>query len=117
MNAKQSIYEKFLDGTLAKKNINEICKLLSIPYREKKRLTDLLDELLKEGKLFLNDGGRYGTIEQLNLIKGILSGHERGFAFLIPENKELYEKDFFIPHRNLSGALHGDEVLIERVFG
>ena len=117
MNAKQSIYEKFLDGTLAKKNITEICKLLSIPYREKKRLTDLLDELKKEGKLFENDGGRYGTIEQLGLIKGILSGHERGFAFLIPDNKEEYPQDFFIPHRSLFGALHGDEVLIERIYG
>ncbi|MBQ2701817.1 MAG: ribonuclease R [Clostridia bacterium] len=117
MNAKQSIYEKFLDGTLAKKNITEICKILAIPYREKKRLTDLLDELKKEGKLFENDGGRYGTIEQLGLIKGILSGHERGFAFLIPDNKEEYPQDFFIPHRSLFGALHGDEVLIERIYG
>lgn len=117
MNAKQSIYEKFTDGTLAKKNITEICKLLSIPYREKNRLLPLLEELCKEGKLYQNDGGRYGTIEQLGLIRGTLSGHERGFAFLVPEDKESYEKDFFIPHRNLRGALHGDEVLIERVYG
>ncbi len=116
MNAKESIFQKFQDGTFAGKTSNEICKILQIPYREKKRLTDLLDELINEGKIYQNDGGRYGTIQQLGLIKGVLSGNERGFAFLIPENKENYEKDFFIPHRNLHGALHGDTVLIERVY-
>ena len=116
MNAKDSIFEKFCDGTFAGKTSSEICKILQIPYREKKRLTDLLDALMDEGKIYQNDGGRYGTIEQLGLIKGVLSGNERGFAFLVPENKNDYEKDFFIPHRNLHGALHGDTVLIERVY-
>ena len=117
LNAKESLFAAFREGRLAGKNIGEICKALQIPYREKKRLTDLLDKLCDEGLLFQNDGGRYGTIEQLGLIKGILNGNERGFAFLIPEDKETYKEDFFIPHKNLHGALHGDEVLIERCFG
>ena len=116
MNAKDSIFEKFQDGSFAGKTASEICKILQIPYREKKRLTDLLDALMDEGKIYQNDGGRYGTIEQLGLIKGVLTGNERGFAFLVPEDKQAYEKDFFIPHRNLHGALHGDTVLIERVY-
>ena len=115
MSASERIYEKFLDGTLAVKNINEICKLLSIPYREKNRLTALLDELCKEGKIFINDGGRYGTSEQLGLIIGTVSGNERGFGFLVPQDKESYGEDFFIPRKNLHGALHGDTVLCEVV--
>ena len=116
MNAKESILDKFRDGTFAEKNASEICKILQIPYRERKRLTDLLDTLEEDGKIYQNDSGKYGTIEQLGLIKGTLTGNERGFAFLIPENKDDYEKDFFIPHKNLHGALHGDTVLIERVY-
>ena len=100
MNAKDSIYNLFLDGTLALKTATEICKILQIPYREKKRLTDILDDLLEEGKIFQNKGGRYGTSEQLGLIVGTVSGNERGFAFVVPEDKELYEKDFFIPPKN-----------------
>ncbi len=115
MNAKDSIFQSFQEGIFSGKTATEICKILGIPYREKKRLTDLLDALCEEGKLFQNNGGRYGTIEQLGLIKGTLNGHERGFAFLIPEDKELYSGDFFIPHKNLHGALHGDVVVIERV--
>ncbi len=117
MNAKESLLAAFQEGKLAGKNITEILKILQIPYREKKRLTDLLDKLCEEGEIYQNDGGRYGTSEQLGLIKGTLSGHERGFAFLLPDNRELYPNDFFIPHKNLHGALHGDSVLIERYDG
>ena len=117
MTAKEYILQAFADGTLALKNLQEICKILKIPYREKKRVFDLLYELEKEGQIFQNDGGRYGTIDQLGLIRGCLRGNERGFAFLVPDDREQYEKDFFIPHKNLRGALHGDKVLIERVYG
>lgn len=117
MSAREQLFALFENGTLAGKTATEICKILQMPYREKKRLTDLLDELCNEGKLYQNDGGRYGTIEQLSLVKGKISGHERGFAFLVPEDKTTYPDDFFIPPKNLHGALHDDTVLIERSFG
>ena len=116
MSSKEKLFALFVDGTLAGKTVTEILKILQIPFREKNRVTVLLDELCDEGLLYLNDGGRYGTIEQLGLIKGKISGHERGFAFLVPVDKDKHEKDFFIPHKNLHGALHGDIVLIEQVF-
>ena len=117
LNAKKRIFERFQDGSLARKTASEICKILEIPYREKSRLTSLLDELVKEGTLYVNDGGRYGTSEQLGLIQGKISGNERGFGFLIPEDRETFDKDFFIPRKSLCGALHGDTVLAEKVYG
>ncbi|MBR4943708.1 MAG: ribonuclease R [Clostridia bacterium] len=117
MNAKESLLQSFQDGTLAGKTVNEILKILQIPYREKNRLLDLLQKLCDEGEIFQNDGGKYGTIAQLDLIKGVINGNERGFAFLIPDDKEVYGQDFFIPHKSLHGALHGDTVLAEKVFG
>ena len=116
MSAKERIYEQFENGRLANKTINEICKTLDIPYREKNRLLDLLNELIKDGKIYANDGGRYGTSEQLGLIKGTISGNERGFAFLIPDDKQAYPNDFFIPKKGLHGALHGDTVLAQKSF-
>ncbi len=116
MSSTEKLLALFLDGTLAGKTVTEILKFLQIPYREKTRVLALLDELCEEGVLFQNDGGRYGTIEQLGLIKGKITGHERGFAFLVPDDKERYPNDFFIPPKNLHGALHGDTVLVEQVF-
>ena len=72
MNAKESLLISFEDGTLEGKTLSEILKILQIPYREKNRLSDLLQSLCDEGKIYRNDGGRYGTIEQLGLIKGVL---------------------------------------------
>ncbi len=117
MNTKKELLAKFQDGTLSGKTIAEILKILQIPYREKSRLLDLLDEMVEKGQLHKNAGGRYGTSESLGLIKGKINGNERGFAFLIPEDKTAYPNDFFIPHKSLRGALHGDTVLIEQAFG
>ncbi len=116
MIAREKLYDAFLDGRLAKRNIKEICKILQIPYRESGRVTELLHQLCADGLLYQNDGGRYGTIEQLGLLKGTLTGNERGFAFFTSENGQRFENDLFIPHKNLCGALHGDEVLVERVY-
>ncbi len=117
MRFQDNLYTMFQEGTLSKKTASEILKILQLPYREKQRLIDLLDELVEEGKLFKNEGGRYGTIEDLGLIKGKINGNERGFAFLLPEDRDAHPNDYFLPRKNLRGALHGDTVLIERVFG
>ena len=117
MNAKQTLYDYFLDGTLSGKNLTEICHFLKISPKEKKSLARLLDVLINEGKIFQNELGRYGTAEQLGLICGTLTGNERGFAFLTPADNKRFENDFFIPHKNLHGAMHGDLVLAEQVYG
>ncbi len=117
MRATDKLLSLFTDGTLQGKGITDILKILQIPFREKNRVLDLLTELIKNGELYQNDEGRYGTIEGLGLIKGKISGHERGFAFLLPEDKISHPNDYFLPRRNLLGALHGDTVLIERVYG
>ncbi|MBE5745063.1 MAG: ribonuclease R [Clostridiales bacterium] len=114
-SAKERIFERFLDGALANKNVAEICKILSIPYRERTRLIPLLNELCAEGKLYKTENGKYGTIEQLGLIKGTISGNERGFGFLVPEDKESYPNDYFIPRKYMHGAFHGDVALVEQI--
>ncbi|MBE7061288.1 MAG: ribonuclease R [Clostridiales bacterium] len=49
------------------------------------------------------------------IIEGKLSGNERGYAFLIPSDGR--GEDFFIPHSDLRGAMHGDTVLAETTYG
>ncbi len=117
MHATEKLLSLFREGTLERKNITEILKALQIPFREKNRILDLLTQLVKEGEIYQNDEGKYGTNAGLGLIKGKISGNERGFAFLLPEDKTTYPNDFFLPRKSLHGALHGDTVLIERVFG
>ena len=43
------------------------------------------------------------------IIEGKLQGNERGYAFLIPIDNQI--EDYFIPHSDLRGAMHGDFVI------
>ncbi len=115
--SKQKILQFFLNGQLSASTLPEIARFLGVSVREKKRLLGVLTDLCDEGELLLTPRGKYGTPSQLGLIKGRLSGNERGFAFLIPDGKKADEKDFFIPHRNLHGAMHQDLVVAAPVEG
>jgi len=117
VNAKQSLLEQFHSGSLNGKTIDGICKNLKIPFREKKSLLALLDSLISDGSLCVTRDGEYGTPEKLGLIKGVLRGNERGFCFLVPDDRENEPNDYFIPHRALHGALHGDKVFIQKTQG
>lgn len=46
---------------------------------------------------------------------GTLQANERGFAFIIPDDKERFAGDFFVPKISVNGACHGDKVLAERI--
>lgn len=106
-----NIYDTLLsriNSDLSGKTLVEICKALHIPFREKHRLTPILNELCQKGEIFLDEAGRYASIKNAGLIEGVISGNERGFAFLQIDGQD---QDFFIPKKYLFGAFHGDRVL------
>jgi len=85
---------------------------------EELHLTDAVDfrEVVKalvtledEGFIVRSRNNKYSLPEQSNLVRGKLTGHARGFAFVIPE--EAGAEDVFISPSDLNGALHGDVVL------
>ncbi len=49
------------------------------------------------------------------IIEGKLQGNERGYAFLMPFDQD--KEDYFIPHSDLKGAMHGDTVMCETTSG
>ncbi|WP_408607825.1 ribonuclease R [Bacillus xiapuensis] len=53
---------------------------------------------------------RYGLPEKMNLVRGKISGHAKGFAFLMPEEAGM--DDIFIPPHETNGALNGDIALV-----
>ena len=113
MNLKQSILEKFNSGELEFKGAKRIFEILGVKSNfEKDIIRGFLNELEKEGKI-VYDSGKYVLLQNSKFIKGVIKGNERGFAFLIPENPTV--NDFFIPSRNLHGALNGDTVIIKQV--
>ncbi|MBO5328252.1 MAG: ribonuclease R [Clostridia bacterium] len=112
------IYDKikadFLSGRLAFKGEKQIYSILCVKPAERKYIKKILSDLMNEGFIIKDRQGGFATPEQLGAVVGKIRAHERGFAFLIPDNGE---KDYFIPHHSLHGALNKDTVLAMPVRG
>ncbi len=78
----------------------------AVDFKEFVKALVMMEE---KGLVVRTRSNRYGLPEKMNLLKGKLTGHSRGFAFVVPEEKG--QDDIFIPPTELNGALHGDTVL------
>lgn len=74
-----------------------------------KELVVTLNQLEDEGEVVRTRTNRYGVPERMNLIRGRLQAHPKGFAFVIPDDKSI--SDLYIHAVDLKGALNGDIVL------
>ena len=109
MFIKEKILEKFNSGEIENLGFKRICEVFEAKSNlQKNILRDIIVELENEGKIVYKSG-RFVLFENSGLIKGVLRGNERGFAFLISDNG-----DYFIPPKSLHGALHGDTVIIKK---
>ena len=91
----------------------ELIELFAIKDLELTKFWQLVNELEENGEIVKTRTARYGVPERMDLVVGRLQGHNKGFGFVIPENKEL--ADVFIPANMINGAMHNDRV-IARVY-
>ena len=75
-----------------------------------KELVKALNELEETGELVRTRKNRFGLPEKMNLIRGRIQMHAKGFAFLIPDDKD--QKDVYINHADLASAMNNDLVLV-----
>ena len=75
-----------------------------------KEFVKTLVALEEEGLVVRTRSNRYGVPERMNLVRGKVIGHPKGFAFVTPEEPGL--DDIFIPPSELKNAMHGDTVLV-----
>ncbi len=111
MKLKDKILKSIKSGSLTFKNAKAMCDGLGVKYSERKTVTKLLGELEDEGEIIKDGQGGYATPEQLGAFRGVVQGNERGFAFIIPEDREAHDGDYFVPRRSLGGAMNKDVVL------
>lgn len=70
----------------------------------------LLNTLEDEGKILRTSNDRYGVPERMNLLRGRIQAHAKGFAFLLPEEKD--HPDVYLHANDLKSAMNGDTVLV-----
>lgn len=77
---------------------------------EFKEFLKMLNRLEQEGQIILTRTNRYGVPERMDLVRGRLQAHAKGFAFLIPDDRE--HPDVYIHANDLKSAMNGDTVLV-----
>ncbi|MEJ8765484.1 ribonuclease R [Oceanobacillus sp. HCA-5259] len=94
-------------------SIDEIEEKLGIQEAEEfKELIKTLNSLEDSGELVRTRKNRYGLPEKMNLILGRIQMHNKGFAFLLPEEEGV--EDIYINPSDLNSAMNGDKVLVRR---
>lgn len=90
----------------------EISKRLGIKSDERGALKDVLRDLEHSGKIARIRKDCYVLPQSADLFAGIIQFNEKGFAFVLNDNKaHPYKQDLFIPAEDTWTALHGDRVL------
>lgn len=110
MNFKDKILAFMKDEAYKPLTFKELLQAFEVEGKMKKALLTALNELEDEGKIIFTRSERYGLPEKMNLVTGTLEGNQKGYAFLIPDDKNL--KDLFISPVDMNGAMHGDRVIV-----
>ncbi len=109
MGFTEKVLGQIEESGLSDFTLKQLCRKLGIYASfERRIISDALKTLSDDGKLVEISADHYVLPEAGSLIKGVLRGNRRGFAFLTREDGGA---DLFIPNRSLHGALHGDTVL------
>ena len=111
MKLKEKLLNKIKDGRCTFKNAKAMCECLGVRYSERDKIKKLLSELEDEGEILKDGQGGYATPAQLGAFCGTVQGNERGFAFIIPDDRSAHNGDYFVPRRALNGAMNKDRVL------
>lgn len=92
-------------------SVDEIEQALSYDHSEDfKNLIKALNELEQEGELVRTRKNRFGLPNKMNLIRGKIQMHKKGFAFLIPDDED--QDDVYIHYSDLHTAMNNDVVLV-----
>lgn len=75
-----------------------------------KEFVKALVQMEEKGLVVRTRANRYGLPQKMNLIRGKLIGHAKGFAFVVPDEPGM--DDIFIPPNETNTAMHGDTVLV-----
>ena len=109
MSIKEKILELMASKDYKPMLKEELLVKFDIPIEFKKEFFKILKDLEKEGLIIKSTNERYAKIDTDFLVVGKLQGHERGFGFVMPEERE--NPDVYISAESMNGAMHGDKVV------
>jgi ribonuclease R len=91
----------------------ELMSKLHLPNEHKVVFKKVLEELSRKGVTKFSKGKYFPSHKNVDIIKGTLKLHFRGFGFVKPQDPKLYDQDIFIPKHLTQNAVDGDIVEVE----
>ncbi|MBR5809492.1 MAG: RNB domain-containing ribonuclease, partial [Clostridia bacterium] len=111
MDRKEKIFAFMNQEEYVPLTHQELALVLCVPEEDLEEFSDILDDLILEGKIFVSKKNRYAVCEKNLLFPGILSTNPRGrFGFVTCEN---FADDIYIPKESLGTAIDSDKVLVK----
>ncbi|OEH55229.1 ribonuclease R [Oceanobacillus sp. E9] len=108
---KEQIIKYFKESGTKPLSVQEIEEEFQLENADEfKDLIKALNELELEGELVRTRKNRFGLPDKMNLVKGSIQMHAKGFAFLIPEDEDA--TDVYIHANDMGSAMNGDKVLV-----
>ena len=77
---------------------------------EIKQAKRMIDEMTETGEIVVSARSKLALPSRAGIVRGKVIANAKGFAFVRPEDGG---EDVFISERDLDGAAHGDEVLVQ----
>jgi ribonuclease R len=111
MNNEQELLDFMRETAYKPMTYQELEKNLGIQNAEEfKQFLKMLNKLEDEGKIIRTPNEHYGVPERMNLLRGKLQAHAKGFGFLIPDEKG--HPDVYLHANDLKSAMNGDIILV-----
>lgn len=120
MTLRKELLTLFKDNPEKIFKVTEIINSLDKPVSNRKRLRNILKQLKQEGKIHRFKKGRWGLLQNADLLTGTISIASKGYGFLRPEPPAPgapVPPDVFITQRNLKSAMQGDRVIVSLLSG
>src|SRR5216117_3779528 len=94
-------------------NLQRILEDFNATPASRKQIKDVLNQLVKEGKVAKHRGNRYEAAAR-DLIEGTILVHRDGYGFVIPQEKiRGIDSDVYIPAALIGSAMNGDRGKVE----
>ena len=97
----------------------QLVRELSLRGSERRDLQQVLENLVRRGKLLETDRDRYSlpaAAANKNVVIGKLTMHRDGFGFVVPEDpgvRSTIAGDIYLAPMSIGAAMHGDRVMVE----
>lgn len=108
MNIRETLLNFMTEQAYKPMNLNELQRIFTVKKADRKDFEKILKDMEKDGQIVKTSTELYGIPERMGLVVGKFQGHQKGFGFVIPDDRS---PDVFIPASYMNGAMNGDKVV------